>query len=73
MGTRIFRQTLLEGQALLGRRAEVARLYPAARDELTAGNVVRSLDLRLIDSLAGLGAAAAGHTAVAAEHFTRAR
>ena len=57
-----------------GRRAfgSAARHYPAVVRAISVGNVLRGYDKRLIESVAGLAADAAGNSTRADEHFARA-
>jgi DNA-binding CsgD family transcriptional regulator len=61
-----------EGLALLGRADDAARHYPAIMRAISAGNVLRGYDNRLVESVAGLAADAAGDPDRADAHFRRA-
>lgn len=61
-----------EGLALLGRADDAARYYPQVLRAIDAGNVLRGYDNRLVESVAGLAAEAAGDPDRADDHFRRA-
>jgi class 3 adenylate cyclase/tetratricopeptide (TPR) repeat protein len=59
----------VEGLAVLGERAEAAKLYPLVLERMQTGNLFRPIDSRLIDTLAGIAAGAGNNWAHAEEHF----
>jgi len=59
----------VEGLAVLGERAEVAKLYPMVVEGMKTGTLFRYPDLRLLDTLAGIAAGAGGNWMQAEEHF----
>jgi tetratricopeptide (TPR) repeat protein len=59
----------VEGLAVLGEKAEAAKLYPLVLEAMKAGTFFRPYDLRLIDTLAGIAAGAGRKWAEAEEHF----
>jgi tetratricopeptide (TPR) repeat protein len=60
---------LVEGLVLLGRRDEAATLYPLTLEAMRSGRLNALWDARLLQSLAGIAAAAGGDFAQAEEHF----
>ena len=59
----------VEGLAVLGERTEAAKLYPLVLERMKTGNIFRPADSRLLDTLAGIAAAAGGRWTEAEEHF----
>ena len=59
----------IEGMYILGRKTEAARLYPVVLDALRTGTAMRFYDFRLLSTLAGIGAAAAGRYGEAEQHY----
>jgi len=59
----------VEALAILGEKAEAARLYPLIQEGMKTGILFRGFDLRLLDTLAGIAAGAGGKWAQAEEHF----
>ena len=60
---------VVEGLATLGKRAQTAELYPLVVNGISRGIVVNLADLRLLQTLAGMAAAARQHWDAAQEHF----
>jgi tetratricopeptide (TPR) repeat protein len=61
--------TAVEGLAVLGERAEAAKLYPLVLEAMKTGTVSRFYDSRLLDTLAGIAASAGENWVQAEEHF----
>lgn len=61
-----------EALALLGERERAAELYPLVAEGLATGAIMRQLDFRLMEGVAGAAAAAAGLRDEAGAHFERA-
>jgi len=59
----------VEGLAVLGERAEAAKLYPRVLEGMKTGAVFPGYSVRLIDTLAGIAAGAGGKWVQAEEHF----
>jgi tetratricopeptide (TPR) repeat protein len=59
----------VEGLTVLGERQEAAKLYPLVVEGMKTGNLFRQGDARLLDTLAGIAAAAGANWAAAEEHF----
>ena len=59
----------VEGLAVLGERTEAAKLYRLVLERMKTGNIFRPADSRLLDTLAGIAAAAGGRWTEAEEHF----
>jgi len=59
----------VEGLAVLGERSDAAKLYPLLLEAMKTGNLIRNVDLRLLDTLAGIAAGAGGKWGEAEEHF----
>jgi tetratricopeptide (TPR) repeat protein len=64
--------TVSEALALAGERKEASALHPMVLEAMRAGNVLRVFDSRLLNSVAGLTAAAGGQWEPAEEHLRRA-
>jgi len=60
-----------EALALLGARDQAAARYDLVLEAMEAGNVMRGYDNRLLQAVAGVAAAAAGHWDTAEDHFRR--
>jgi tetratricopeptide (TPR) repeat protein len=60
---------LVEGLVVLRRRDEAATLYPLTLEAMQCGRVAALWDLRLLEALAGIAAAAGGDFIRAEEHF----
>jgi tetratricopeptide (TPR) repeat protein len=60
---------VVEGLAVLGERDEAAQLYPLVLEGIDTGTLVRWPDARLLQSIAGMAAAAAGQWDRAEEHY----
>jgi tetratricopeptide (TPR) repeat protein len=60
---------VVEGLAILGERAEVAKLYPLVLQQIADGPVVRIFGYGLIQTVAGIAAAAAEEWDKAEDHF----
>ncbi len=61
-----------EGLAVMDDREEAAALYPLVLEAMATGTVLRFLDVRLLETVAGIAASAGGHWAVAEGHFANA-
>jgi hypothetical protein len=59
----------VEALAVLGEKAEAAKLYPLVLECKKTGNLFRGWDMRLHDTLAGIAAGCGGKWAEAEEHF----
>jgi class 3 adenylate cyclase/tetratricopeptide (TPR) repeat protein len=59
----------VEALAILGAKAEAAKLYPLVLEGMKTGNLFRGFDLRLLDTLAGIAAGAGGNWTQAEGHF----
>src|SRR2546425_5867961 len=59
----------VEGLAVLGEKAETAKLYPLMLQAIRMGVLFRPYDLRLLDTLAGIAAGAGENWVQAEEHF----
>ena len=59
----------VEALAVLGEKAEAAKLYPLVLEGMKTGNLFRGFDMRLLDTLAGIAAGCGGKWAEAEEHF----
>ena len=73
LGRMAFALAELEGQVVLGRRDRAAALYPAALDALARQVVLRPMDIRLVEVLAALAAAAGDDWPAAERHLAQAR
>jgi tetratricopeptide (TPR) repeat protein len=62
-------ETAIEGFTLLGDRDEAARLYPLALEAISSGNLLRSSGAGLVQTMAGLAAAAGNQWDKAEEHY----
>ncbi|MHC4991358.1 MAG: hypothetical protein ACYTGC_10285, partial [Planctomycetota bacterium] len=71
-GTVLLLLGAIEGLALLGRRDEVAELYPAIREFVSLDSGVQSFTYGLHERFAGIAAAAAGAWEAADTHFGKA-
>ncbi len=60
---------VVEGLAVLGDRDEAAKLYPAAVEALATGALMRTQDIRLIETVVGMAAACGGQWEKAEEHY----
>jgi class 3 adenylate cyclase/tetratricopeptide (TPR) repeat protein len=61
---------VVEGQAVLGEREEAAKLYPLVLESInTTGTLIRAPDGRLLQTVAGMAAAAGGQWDRAEEHY----
>ena len=60
-----------EALALLGAREQAATHYDLVLEAMTAGNVMRGYDNRLLHAVAGVAAAAGGRWETAEDHFRR--
>jgi tetratricopeptide (TPR) repeat protein len=68
-GAWLMLQAVVEGLAVLGERDEAAKLYPLILESIDTGDVIRWPDARLVQSIAGMAAAAGGQWEKAAEHY----
>jgi len=68
-GAWLMLQAVVEGLAVLGERDEAAKLYPLILESIDTGDVIRWPDARLLQSIAGMAAAAGGQWEKAAEHY----
>jgi hypothetical protein len=59
----------VEALAVLGEKAEAAKLYPLMLEGIKTGNFFRAFDARLLDTLAGIAAGADENWGQAEEHF----
>src|SRR5439155_15426140 len=55
----------VEALALRGDRSEAAKLYPLVLEAMKTGSLFRAFDMRLLETLAGIAAAAGGNWAKA--------
>jgi tetratricopeptide (TPR) repeat protein len=62
----------VEALTVIGATDEAAGLYPSVLEAMGTGVVLRFLDVRLVDTLAGVAAAAAGSWDAAVPHFEQA-
>ena len=60
---------VVEGLAVLDERDEAAKLYPLVLEAVATDRLLRTLDLRLLEAVAGMAAAAGGQWEKAEEHF----
>jgi class 3 adenylate cyclase/tetratricopeptide (TPR) repeat protein len=60
---------VVEGLAVFGKRGEAAKLYPLVLEAIDTGAVVRWLCDRLLQTVAGMAAAAGGRWEKAEEHY----
>ncbi len=60
---------VVEGLAVLGERDEAAKLYPLVLEAIDTGAVARGWTGGLLQTVAGIGAAAGGQWDVAEEHY----
>jgi tetratricopeptide (TPR) repeat protein len=60
---------VVEGLAVLGEREEAARLYPLILEAIDTGTIIRWPDARLLQSVAGMAAAAGKQWDKAATHY----
>jgi len=60
---------VVEGLAVLGERDEAARLHPLVLEAIDTGAVVRGSQCALLQTVAGMAAAAGGQWDVAEEHY----
>ena len=60
---------VIEGLAIIGERARAAALYPLAVEALATESVVTFDASHLLETVAGIAAAAGGHRELAATHF----
>ena len=51
----------VEALAVLGEKAEAAKLYPMVLEGMKSGNLFRGFDMRLLDTVAGIAAGAGGN------------
>ena len=61
--------TAVEGLAVVGEKAEAAKLYPVALEAIQTGALFRPYDSRLLDTVAGIAATCGGKWAEAEDHF----
>ena len=59
----------VEALAVLGEKADAAKLYPMVLEGMETGNLFRGFDMKLLDTLAGISAGCGGKWAEAEEHF----
>jgi len=59
----------VEALAVLGEKAEAAKLYPLVLEGIETGNLFRWFDQRFLETLAGIAAASGGRWTQAEEHF----
>src|SRR2546427_1269323 len=57
----------VEALALRGDRSEAAKLYPLVLEAMKTGSLFRAFDMRLLETLAGIGAGAGGDRGKAEE------
>lgn len=62
----------VEGLSHLGERAEAAELYPLVLEAMRTGRVLRTHDARLLETVAGISAAAGRQWDLAERHFLEA-
>jgi class 3 adenylate cyclase/tetratricopeptide (TPR) repeat protein len=60
---------VVEGLAVLGERDEAAKLHPLVLEAIDTGTLMRWADARLLQSIAGMAAAAGGQWDRAEEHY----
>jgi hypothetical protein len=72
MGSWSLALVAVEGLDLLGERAGAAELYPVVLEAQKTGRVLRTHDARLLETVAGIAAAAGGRWDVAERHFSEA-
>ncbi len=58
-----------EGLAVLGERDEAAKLYPLVLEAIDTGTLIRWGDVRLLQTVAGMAAAAGAQWEKAEEHY----
>jgi tetratricopeptide (TPR) repeat protein len=59
----------VEALAVLGEKADAAKLYPLVLEGMKTGNLFRAFDNRLLDTVAGIAAASGQQWDKAEEHF----
>ncbi len=72
MGAWTMLVTVVEGLSVLGERGEAAKLYPLMLAAIDTGNVVSIYGDRLLQTVAGIAAAAGGQREKAEEHYEKA-
>ena len=60
---------VVEGLAVLGEREEAAKLYPLVLEAIDTGTLIRWADVRLLQTVAGMAAAAGAQWEKAEEHY----
>ncbi len=69
MGSHTMLLVAVEGLAMLDERGEAAQLYPQVLEAIDTGALLRQLDLGLLQTIAGMAAAAGGQWEKAEEHY----
>jgi tetratricopeptide (TPR) repeat protein len=69
LGAWIMLLAVVEGLAVLGERDEAAKLYPLVLEAIDTGCLIRLFDSRLLQTVAGMAAAAGGQWDEAEEHY----
>lgn len=59
----------VEGPAVMGERQEAAALYPSVLEAMATGSAIRFLDVRFLDTVAGIAAGAGDRWDAAQSHF----
>jgi class 3 adenylate cyclase/tetratricopeptide (TPR) repeat protein len=62
-------ETAVEGLAILGQREEAGKLYPLVLEAIDSGAFVRDVGIGLLQTVAGMAAAAGGQWEKAEEHY----
>lgn len=72
LGAWVLALAAVEGLAVMGDREEAAALYPLVVEAMATETLLRFLDVRLIETVAGIAASAGGRWEEAEGHFGRA-
>ena len=68
-GTWLMLMTMVEGLAVLGERRKAAKLYPLVLDAIATGTLAHVYGYRLLQTVAGIAAAAGRQWEVAEQHY----